>query len=58
LVCHFSFHLFYIYFCPPLLHLSELFVFIDNILSFIISLFFLSFVFLPSCTHTHTHICT
>jgi hypothetical protein len=54
----FSFFLspfFYIYFCLSLFHLSELFVFIANILSFIISFFFLSFIILPSCTHTHTH---
>jgi len=56
LVCHFPFHFFfYIYFCLSLFHLSALFVFIANILSFIISFFFLSFVFLPSCTHTYVH---
>jgi len=53
LVCHFSFHLFfYIYFYLSLFHLSALFVFIANILSFIISFFFLSFIFF---LHVHTH---
>ena len=52
----FPFTFFYTYFCLSLFHLSELFVFIASILSFIISFFFLSFMFLPHVhTHTHTH---
>jgi len=50
---------FYIYFCLSLFHLSELFVFIANILPFIISFSFLSFMYLPHVhTHTHMYICT